>query len=130
MTDSNVLHIGRVTGSLRAIDERRGAVRMEDVFDTDPADLWDAVTDPRRLARWIAEVDGDLRVGGMVQARFTSGRRKSNGAGNGSGIGSGTVRDRPETSGSQWHWVGGGSAGGLRCGGTLRERSGWCSNSS
>lgn len=73
MTDSNVLHIGRVTGSLRAIDDRRGAVRMEDVFDTDPADLWDAVTDPRRLARWIADVDGDLRVGGVVQARFTSG---------------------------------------------------------
>ena len=73
MTDSNALHIGRVTGSLRAIDDHRGAVRMEDVFDTDAADLWDAMTDPRRLARWIAEVEGDLRVGGVVQARFTSG---------------------------------------------------------
>ncbi len=73
MTDSNAVYTGRVTGSLRAIDDRRGAVRMEDVFDTDPADLWDAMTDPRRLARWIAEVDGDLRVGGAVQARFTSG---------------------------------------------------------
>jgi uncharacterized protein YndB with AHSA1/START domain len=67
------VHIGRVTGSLRAIDERRGAVRMVDVFDTDATDLWDALTDPRRLARWIAEVEGDLRVGGVVQARFTSG---------------------------------------------------------
>ena len=46
---------------------------MEDVFDTDAADLWDALTDPRRLARWIAEVEGDLRVGGVVEARFTSG---------------------------------------------------------
>jgi uncharacterized protein YndB with AHSA1/START domain len=73
VTDSNAVHIGRVTGSLRAIDDRRGAVRMEDVFDTDAADLWDALTDPRRLARWIAEVEGDLRVGGVVQARFTSG---------------------------------------------------------
>jgi uncharacterized protein YndB with AHSA1/START domain len=73
VTDSSALHIGRVTGTLRAIDDRRGAVRMEDVFDTDPADLWDALTDPRRLARWIAEVDGDLRVGGVVQTRFTSG---------------------------------------------------------
>ena len=73
MTDSNAVHIGRVTGSLRAIDDRRGAVRMEDIFDTDAADLWDALTDPRRLARWIAEVEGDLRVGGVVQARFTSG---------------------------------------------------------
>jgi uncharacterized protein YndB with AHSA1/START domain len=73
MTDSNAVQSGGVIGSLRAIDDHRGAVRMEDLFDTDPADLWDAMTDPRRLARWIAEVDGDLRVGGVVQARFTSG---------------------------------------------------------
>ena len=46
---------------------------MESVFDTDADDLWDAVTDRGRLARWIADVDGDLRVGGVVQARFTSG---------------------------------------------------------
>jgi uncharacterized protein YndB with AHSA1/START domain len=73
VNDSNALHIGRVTGSLRAIDDRRGAVRMEDVFDTDAADLWDALTDPHRLARWIAEVEGDRRVGRVFQARFTSG---------------------------------------------------------
>jgi uncharacterized protein YndB with AHSA1/START domain len=73
VTDLNAVHIGRVTGSLRAIDDRRGAVRMEDVFDTDAADLWDALTDPQRLARWIADVEGDLRVGGVAQARFTSG---------------------------------------------------------
>ena len=73
MTDSDTLQTGRVTGSLRAIDDRRGAVRMEDVFDTDADDLWDAVTDPRRLARWIADVEGDLQLGGVVQARFTSG---------------------------------------------------------
>jgi uncharacterized protein YndB with AHSA1/START domain len=59
-------------GSMRRIDEARGAVRVEDVYDTDIGDLWSAVTEPRRLARWIAEVEGDLRVGGMVQARFTS----------------------------------------------------------
>ena len=73
MTDTNASRIAHVTGSLRAIDDQRGAVRMEDVFDTDAKDLWDALTDPRRLARWIAEVEGDLRVGGIVQARFTSG---------------------------------------------------------
>jgi len=73
VTDSTALNIGRVTGSLRAIDDGRGAVRMEDVFDTNAADLWDALTDPRRLARWLAEVEGELRVGGVVQARFTSG---------------------------------------------------------
>src|SRR5262249_30267252 len=38
----------------------------------DIADLWSAITEPERLARWIATIDGDLRVGGMVHALFTS----------------------------------------------------------
>ena len=36
-------------------------------------DLWSAVTDPRRLARWVAQVSGDLRLGGEFRASFTSG---------------------------------------------------------
>ena len=59
-------------GTMRRIDERRGAVRVEDLYDTDIVDLWSAITEPDRLARWIATVEGDLRVGGVVQARFTS----------------------------------------------------------
>jgi len=54
---------GRILGSLRSADGK-GIVRMEDRFDTDMDDLWSALTDPSRLARWIGEVDGDLRVGG------------------------------------------------------------------
>lgn len=49
-----------------------GTVRMEDRFDTGIADLWSAITDPERVARWIAVVTGDFRVGGEVHARFTS----------------------------------------------------------
>lgn len=64
--------MNRMLGSMRRIDEARGAVRVEDVYDTGIGDLWSAITEPRRLARWIADVEGDLRVGGMVQARFTS----------------------------------------------------------
>jgi uncharacterized protein YndB with AHSA1/START domain len=45
---------------------------MEDVYDTDVDDLWSALTEPDRLARWLATVDGDLRVGGTIRARFTS----------------------------------------------------------
>jgi uncharacterized protein YndB with AHSA1/START domain len=45
-------------------------VRVEDRFDTDIDDLWSAVTDPRRLARWLGEVEGDLRLGGEFSARF------------------------------------------------------------
>jgi uncharacterized protein YndB with AHSA1/START domain len=62
----------RVLGSLRSADGK-GVVRMEDRYDTDIDDLWSAVTEPGRLARWIAEVDGDLRLGGEFRARFTSG---------------------------------------------------------
>jgi uncharacterized protein YndB with AHSA1/START domain len=59
-------------GTMRRIDQERGAVRVEDVYDTDIDDLWEACTTPDRLARWIAEVSGDLRLGGTIQASFTS----------------------------------------------------------
>jgi uncharacterized protein YndB with AHSA1/START domain len=61
-----------IIGIMRGLDEGRGAVRVEDVYDTDIDDLWQACTTPERLARWIAEVSGDLRVGGTIQATFTS----------------------------------------------------------
>ena len=43
---------------------------MEDRFDTDIDDLWSAFTDPGRLARWLGEFEGDLRLGGEFRARF------------------------------------------------------------
>ncbi len=48
----------RILGSLRSADGK-GIVRMEDRHDTDIDDLWSALTDPLRLARWYGEVDGD-----------------------------------------------------------------------
>ena len=62
----------RIVGTLRSVDGR-GVVRMEDRYDTDIDDLWSALTDPQRLARWVASVEGDLRLGGGFRARFTSG---------------------------------------------------------
>jgi len=62
---------GGMVGSLRAVDGR-AVVRMEDSFDTDIEDLWSAITDPQRLARWIGKVEGDLRLGGEFRASFTS----------------------------------------------------------
>lgn len=62
----------KIIGTMRPLDEERGAVRVEDVYDTDIDDLWEACTDPERLARWIAHVEGDLRVGGEFRARFTT----------------------------------------------------------
>jgi uncharacterized protein YndB with AHSA1/START domain len=70
---SNVCGSERILGSLRS-EDGKGVVRMEDRFDTDVDDLWSALTDPLRLARWIGVVEGDLRLGGEFRARFfTSG---------------------------------------------------------
>lgn len=63
---------GTTTGTMTALDGERGSVRVEDVYDTDIDDLWQACTDPERLARWIARVSGDLREGGTVECVFTS----------------------------------------------------------
>jgi uncharacterized protein YndB with AHSA1/START domain len=42
---------------------------MQDRFDTDIDDVWSALTDPSRLARWYGEIAGDLRVGGQYRLR-------------------------------------------------------------
>jgi len=61
----------RILGSLRSADGK-GVVRMEDRYDTDIDDLWSALTDPSRLARWLGEIEGDLHLGGEFRARFFS----------------------------------------------------------
>jgi hypothetical protein len=45
----------RILGSLRSADGA-GVVRVEDRYDTDIDDLWSAITDPGRLARWHGRV--------------------------------------------------------------------------
>jgi uncharacterized protein YndB with AHSA1/START domain len=56
----------RILGSLRSADGK-GVVRIEDRYDTDIDDLWAAITDPERLARWHGRVEGDLRPGGAFR---------------------------------------------------------------
>ncbi|TME33430.1 MAG: hypothetical protein E6I62_04165, partial [Chloroflexi bacterium] len=70
---SNADATTRIIGSLRSADGK-GVVRMEDRFETDIGDLWSALTDPLRLARWYGEIEGDLRLGGEFRERlFASG---------------------------------------------------------
>jgi uncharacterized protein YndB with AHSA1/START domain len=56
-------------GSLHSVDGE-GVVRMEDRFDTGIDDLWGAVTDPRRLAQWYGEVEGELSQGGEFRVHM------------------------------------------------------------
>jgi hypothetical protein len=51
----------RVLGSLGSADGF-GTVRIEDRFDTDIDEVWSALTEPERLARWYGEIEGELRV--------------------------------------------------------------------
>jgi uncharacterized protein YndB with AHSA1/START domain len=61
----------RILGTLRSADGK-GVVRIEDRYDTDIDDLWSALTDPGRLARWYGQVEGDLRPGGEFRLYLES----------------------------------------------------------
>jgi uncharacterized protein YndB with AHSA1/START domain len=45
-------------------DDELVAVTVRREYPAAAADVWEAVTDPARLARWFAPVTGDLREGG------------------------------------------------------------------
>ena len=61
----------RILGSLRS-EDGVGVVRIEDRYDTGIDDLWSALTDPGRLARWYGQVEGDLRPGGQFRLHVES----------------------------------------------------------
>ena len=58
---------GRILGSLgsRWQGRRAHAGPLRHRF----GDVWSALTDPSRLARWYGEVEGDLRLGGEFRVR-------------------------------------------------------------
>jgi uncharacterized protein YndB with AHSA1/START domain len=66
---SNAAAGDRILGSVRSAGGV-GVVRVEDRFDAHVDDVWSALTDPRRLVRWLGEVEGDLRLGGEFRAHF------------------------------------------------------------
>lgn len=59
----------RILGSL-GMSGGKGVVRMKDLLDATVDDVWSALTDPRRLADWLGDVEGDLRLGGEFRALF------------------------------------------------------------
>ncbi len=61
----------RILGSLRE-ENGTGTVRVEDVYDTSIDDLWSAITQPERLARWLVKVTGDVSTGDDFGLQFTS----------------------------------------------------------
>jgi uncharacterized protein YndB with AHSA1/START domain len=73
MSDSPTGNPSRITSTMHRVDDTHGSLRVSSRFSTTPDDLWDAITNPVRLARWIARVEGELRVGGKIHATYTSG---------------------------------------------------------
>jgi uncharacterized protein YndB with AHSA1/START domain len=49
---------------------RLSATRL---YPAPPADVWDALTDPARIPRWLMPVSGDLRLGGRYQLEGNAG---------------------------------------------------------
>jgi uncharacterized protein YndB with AHSA1/START domain len=66
---SNATGSRRIMGTL-GVAEGKGVVRMEERLDAGIDDLWAAITDPARLARWLGTIEGDLRLGGEYRARY------------------------------------------------------------
>jgi uncharacterized protein YndB with AHSA1/START domain len=71
MTDIDVDHQIKAvqrTVAARTINAAHAhVVTFSQNYDTDPADLWDAVTDIERIPRWFLPISGDLKVGGSYQ---------------------------------------------------------------
>jgi uncharacterized protein YndB with AHSA1/START domain len=61
----------RILGSLRSADGI-GVVRVNARYATDIDDLWSALTNPGRLARWYGQVEGDLRPSGEFRLYLES----------------------------------------------------------
>ena len=59
-------------GALTVTDSD-ATVTFDRAYRTDAPDLWNAVTDPDRLARWFAPVSGELVAGGTFTIRFDDG---------------------------------------------------------
>ncbi len=59
---------------MRKIDSKEAcATILESVYDTDIADMWDALTNKERLPRWFAPVEGEFRLGGRYQIKGNAG---------------------------------------------------------
>jgi uncharacterized protein YndB with AHSA1/START domain len=76
MTFDLTAHLGTMAREVRSF-ERDGkpaqAVIASRIYDTDAADLWDALTNKDRIPRWFAPVSGELKLGGKYQVENNAG---------------------------------------------------------
>jgi uncharacterized protein YndB with AHSA1/START domain len=69
-------HVGAITRTVRR-GERDGrptqTIVAERTYDTAIDDLWDAITSPERIPRWLLPISGELRLGGRYQLEGNAG---------------------------------------------------------
>ena len=68
--------LGAVTRSVRNFEKDgkpASAVTLTRLYDTDPEDLWDALTNAKRIPRWLLPVEGELKLGGKYQLKGNAG---------------------------------------------------------
>ena len=76
MTKSRILDSGRQIGAIRRHVAEEGdlvRVQMDRRYPSPAADVWDALTEPDRIRRWMMPISGDLRVGGSFQLEGNAG---------------------------------------------------------
>src|SRR5579871_645282 len=68
--------LGPVTRTVRSFEKDgkpAGTVKLTRVYDTDALDLWDALTNVKRIPRWFLPIEGELKVGGKYQLKENAG---------------------------------------------------------
>jgi uncharacterized protein YndB with AHSA1/START domain len=65
--DHQISSVDRQIGSRTLEAGEARTLTVSRVYDTRPEDLWDACTEPERIARWFLPLSGDLRPGGRYE---------------------------------------------------------------
>ena len=76
MTEPRFLDIAQQIGAIQrdvAEDGDLVRVQMDRRYPSPTEDVWEALTDPDRIRRWMMPISGDLRVGGSFQLEGNAG---------------------------------------------------------
>jgi uncharacterized protein YndB with AHSA1/START domain len=71
--DHQINTVQRKVGTKTVETGHADVVTISQAYDTDVADLWDAVTSVERIPRWFLPISGDLKVGGSYQLKGHAG---------------------------------------------------------
>jgi uncharacterized protein YndB with AHSA1/START domain len=68
--------LGAVTRTVRNFEKDgkpASAVTLTRLYDTDVEDLWDGLTNAKRIPRWFLPIEGELKLGGKYQLKGNAG---------------------------------------------------------